>query len=331
MNRREMIAGLGSAAARPMVARAQQSGGVRRIGVLMDRVATSTLRQSYLAAFIQSLRQLGWTEGQNLRVDVRWSAGDASLARTYAAQLIGLMPDVLIASTTINLTAIREATSTVPVVFVSVSDPVAQGFVASMRRPGGNLTGFSVYEFSIGGKWLDLLKEVAPGLARVAVMFDPDGSPQSTFFLQVIEATASSHGVQATAVPVRTTADIEPALESFARQPNGGLMLTTNAFTLLRNKLIADLATRYRLPSISGDSDFTREGGLMDYQAAINFAAQYRQIASYVDRIFKGEKPGDLPVQGPAKYRLVINLKTAKALGLAIPETLLATANEVIQ
>jgi putative tryptophan/tyrosine transport system substrate-binding protein len=208
MNRREMIAGLGSAAARPMVARAQQSGGVRRIGVLMDRVATSTLRQSYLAAFIQSLRQLGWTEGQNLRVDVRWSAGDASLARTYAAQLIGLMPDVLIASTTINLTAIREATSTVPVVFVSVSDPVAQGFVASMRRPGGNLTGFSVYEFSIGGKWLDLLKEVAPGLARVAVMFDPDGSPQSTFFLQVIEATASSHGVQATAVPVRTTADI---------------------------------------------------------------------------------------------------------------------------
>ena len=163
MRRREFVAGLGSAAVWPVTAWAQQSGGVRRIGVLMDRIATSTLRQSYLAAFIQELRQLGWTEGQNLRVDVHWSAGDASLARTYAAQLIGLMPDVLIASTTINLTAIREATSTVPVVFVSVSDPVAQGFVASMGRPGGNLTGFSVYEFSIGGKWLDLLKEVAPG------------------------------------------------------------------------------------------------------------------------------------------------------------------------
>jgi class 3 adenylate cyclase len=212
---------------------------------------------------------------ESLTTDLSRISGSPSLARTYAAQLIGLLPDVLITSTTINLTAIREATSTVPVVFVLVSDPVAQGFVTSMRRPGGNLTGFSVYEFSIGGKWLDLLKEVAPGLARVAVMFDPDGSPQSTFFLQVIEATASSHGVQATAVPVRTTADIEPALESFARQPNGGLMLTTNAFTLLRNKLIADLAIRYRLPSISGDSDFTRDGGLMDYQAAINFAAQY--------------------------------------------------------
>ena len=241
------------------------------------------------------------------------------------------MPDVLIASTTINLTAIREATSTVPVVFASVSDPVAQGFVTSMGRPGGNLTGFSVYEFSIGGKWLDLLKEVAPGLARVAVMFDPDGSPQSKFFLQVIEATASPHSVQATAVPVRTTADIEPALESFARQPNGGLMLTTNAFTLSRNKLIADLATRYRLPSIAGDSDFTKVGGLMDYQAAINFAAQYRQVASYVHRIFRGEKPGDLPVQGPDKYRLVLNLKTAKALGLTVPQTLLATADQVIE
>jgi putative ABC transport system substrate-binding protein len=208
----------------------------------------SLISHSLLAGVVQELRRLAWTEGQNLRIDVRWSAGDAGLARTYAAQLIGLMPDVILASTTINLTVIREATSTVPVVFVQVSDPVAQGLVASMRRPGGNITGFSLYEFSIGGKWLDLLKEVAPGLARVAVIFDPEASPQSKFFMQVIEGTASSHGVQASAVTVRATADIEPALESFARQPNGGLMLTTNAFTDLRIKLIADLAIRYRLP-----------------------------------------------------------------------------------
>jgi putative ABC transport system substrate-binding protein len=238
---------------------------------------------------------------------------------------------VILTSTTINLTVIREATSSVPVVFVQVSDPVAQGFIASMRRPGGNITGFSLYEFSIGGKCLDLLKEVAPGLARVAVIFDPEASPQSKFFMQEIEATASSRGVQPIAVQVRTTADIEPPLESFARQPNGGLMLTTNAFTVLRNKLIADLAIRYRLPSVSIGFEFPKNGGLMRYSASNNVPDQFRQAASYVDRIFKGEKPGDLPVQGPTKFELVINLKTAKALGLTIPETLLATADEVIQ
>jgi putative ABC transport system substrate-binding protein len=331
MRRREFIAGLGSAAAWPVVAGAQQGERLRRIGVLMDRIATDTTRQSFLAGFVQGLRQLGWTEGQNLRIDVRWSAGDAALARIYAAQLIGLMPDVILASTTINLTVIREATSSVPVVFVGVSDPVAQGFVASMRRPGGNITGFSLYEFSIGGKCLDLLKEVAPGLARVAVIFDPEASPQSKFFMQGIEATASSHGVQPTAVPVRMTADIEPTLQSFASQPNGGVMLTTNAFTFSRIKLIADLAIRYRLPSISIGLDFPQNGGLMRYSPSIDVADQFPRAASYVDRIFKGEKPGDLPVQGPTKFELVINLKTAKALGLTIPETLLATADEVIQ
>jgi putative ABC transport system substrate-binding protein len=331
VNRRTFIAGLAGTAAWPVLARAQQDGRVRRIGVLMDRVATDTIRQSLLAAIVQELRGLGWTEGQNLRIDVRWSAGDAGLARTYAAQLIGLMPDVILASTTINLTVIREATSSVPVVFVQVSDPVAQGFVSSMRRPGGNITGFSLYEFSIGGKCLDLLKEVAPGLARVAVIFDPEASPQSKFFMQEIEATASSHGVQPTAVTVRTTADIEPALESFARQPNGGLMLTTNSFNDLWNKMIADLAIRYRLTSIGTGFDFPKNGGLMRYSASIDVADQFRRAASYVDRIFKGEKPGDLPVQGPTKFEFVINLKTAKALGLTIPETLLATADEVIQ
>jgi ABC-type uncharacterized transport system substrate-binding protein len=224
MRRRQFITLLGGAAAAwPLAVRAQQDGRIRHVGVLMSGVATDTESQSQLAAFLQGLRQLGWIEDQNLRVEVRWNAGDAGLARTYAAQLIGLRPDVILASTTINLTVIRQATSTVPVVFVSVTDPVAQGFVASVRQPGGNITCFSLYEFSIGGKWLDLLKEVAPSLQRVAVMFNPDASPQSKFFVQAIEAAAPSLGVQAIATPVRATADIEPALESFARQPSGGL------------------------------------------------------------------------------------------------------------
>jgi putative tryptophan/tyrosine transport system substrate-binding protein len=330
MKRRQFIAAVGGAAAWPVVADAQQAERVRRVGVLMYGVATDKVVQSYLAAFIQGLRQLGWTEGQNLRVEVRWNASDAGLARVYAAQLIGLMPDVILAVTTINLTVIQQATSTVPVVFLVVSDPVAQGFVASVRRPGDNLTGFSAYEFSIGSKWLDLLKEVAPRLARVAVMFHPDESPQSKFFMQSIEAAAPSLGVQAIATPARTTADIEPALASFAHQPNGGLILTTGTFTLLHQTLIADVAGRYRLPSIASQS-FAKNGGLMDHGESTDYVSQFRQAASYVDRILKGSKPGDLPVQGPDKYRLVINAKTAKALGLTIPETLLATADEVIQ
>jgi putative tryptophan/tyrosine transport system substrate-binding protein len=274
---------------------------------------------------------LGWIEGRNLRVDVRWNAGDDGLARTYATQLIGLMPDVILASGAINLTVIRQASNTVPVVFVAVSDPVAQGFVASMSRPGGNLTGFSIYEFSIGGKWLYLLKEVAPSLARVAVMFNPDASPQSKFYMAAIEAAATSLGVQVVTEPVRTAADIEPALANFARVPNGGLILTTDSFTALRYSQIAELAGRYGLPSIGPVSDFAKNGGLMHYGADIDLPGQYRQAASYVDRILKGSKPGELPVQGPDKYTFVINLKTAKALGLTIPETLLATADEVIQ
>jgi putative tryptophan/tyrosine transport system substrate-binding protein len=329
MRRREFIAGLGAAAAWPVGVRAQQGDRVRRIGVLMNGTATETQDQSSLAAFIQGLRQLGWIEGQNLRMDVRWNAGDAGLARIYAAQLIGLMPDVILATSTINLKVIQQATSTVPVVFVGVSDPVAQGFVASMRQPGGNLTGFSNFEFSTGGKWLDLLKDAAPGLTRVAVIFNPDTSPQSNFFLRAIEAAAPSHGVQANVLSVRATIDIEPALASFARQPNGGMMLPTDPFTRLHNMLIVDLAGRFRLPSIGANPNFCKTGGLMEY--AIDYVSQFRQVANYVDRIFKGSKPSDLPVQAPTKFGLTINLNTAKALGLTIPETLLATADEVIQ
>jgi putative ABC transport system substrate-binding protein len=326
MKRRQFITLLSGAAAWPLAARAQQPERMRRIGVLMNNPATDATGQSHVAAFAQTLRQLGWVEGQNIRIDFRWNPGDAALARIYAAQLIGLMPDVIVAMATMNLTVVQQATSTVPVVFIQVSDPVTQGFV-----PGGNLTGFSQYEFSIGGKWLDLLKEVAPSLARVAVMFNPETSPQSKFFFRSIEAAALSLGVRPIPIPVRTTADIEPALESFAREPNGGLILPPDGFIVLRNQLIADLAARHRLPSISASLQFPKDGGLMYYGVVTNLIDQYRQAATYVDRILKGTKPGDLPVQGADKYTLIINLKTAKALGFTVPLPLSGLADEVIE
>src|SRR5262249_11947290 len=327
MRRRTFITLLGGAAAWPLAARAQQPAQVRRIGVLMNSTATDATWQSYFAAFVQGLRQLGWIEGQNLRIDTRWSAGDAALARIYAAQLIGLTPDVILASSTTNLTVIQQATSTVPVVFIQVSDPVAQGFVANITRPGGNLTGFSMYEFAIGNKWLDLLKEIAPKLARVGVMFNPDTSPQSKFFMRSIEAAAPSLGVQAMPIPVRATSDIEPAIESFARVPNGGLILPTDSLIRLRQTLLVRLAGSHRLPAVSADEDFAKNGGLMYYGATINLLDQFRQAAGYVDRIFKGTKPGDLPVQRADKYTLAINLKTAKALGLTVPLPLIGLAD----
>ena len=329
MKRREFIALLGGAAAVwPLAARAQQP---RRVGVLMGSPATDSVGQAYLAAFVQALRQLGWMEGQNIRIDVRWNSGGSALAQTYAAQLIGLQPDVIFAASTLNLEAVREATTTVPVVFVQVSDPVAQGFVASLTKPGGNLTGFSAYEFSTGGKWLDLLKEIAPGLAHAGVMFNPDQSPQSKFFMKAVEAAALSHGVRASAVVVGSAADIEPAITNFASEPNGGLILPTDTFISLRQKQIVELADRHRLPVISWDPEFPKIGGLMCYSATVNTLDQYRRAAGYVDRILKGTKPGDLPIQQSEKYTLVINLKTANALGLTVPLPLLGRADEVIE
>jgi putative ABC transport system substrate-binding protein len=331
MKRRTFITLLGGAAAWPLVARAQQAERVRRIGVLLNAAATETEFQSYLTSFTQALRRLGWAEGQNLRIDVRWNDGDAGLSRTYAAELVGLLPDVILAGSTINLTVIRQATTTVPVVFVQVADPVAQGFVASTRQPGGNVTGFSLFEFSLGGKWADLLKQLAPRLARIAFMFNPDTAPYARFFTPVIEAAATSLGVQLTTAPVRAAADIETALALFARQPNGGLLLQGDSFTRLHQSLIADLAGRYRLPSIAPGPDFAKQGGLMDYGPFGGVDDQYRHAATYVDRILKGSKPGDLPVQAPTKYRLVINMKTAKALGLDVPLQLEQLADEMIE
>ena len=329
MKRRQFITLIGGAAvAWPLAARAQQP---RRVGVLMGGPATDSVLQAYVAAFGHALRQLGWIEGQNLRVDVRWNAGGAALAQTYAAQLIGLQPEVILAATTGNLEAVRQATSAIPVVFVQVSDPVAQGFVASLTKPDGNLTGFSAYEFSTGGKWLDLLKEIAPSLARVAVVFNPDTAPQSKYFMQAVEAAASSRGMRAIAVPVGAPAEIEPAITSFAREPNGGLILPTDTFIRLRQKQIVELADRHRLPVISWDPEFPKIGGLMCYSATVNTLDQYRRAAGYVDRILKGTKPGDLPIQQSEKYTLVINLKTANALGLTVPLPLLGRADEVIE
>jgi len=327
MRRRDFITLFG-AAAWPLAARAQQP---RRVGVLMNGPATDSVSQAYVAAFVHALRQAGWIEGQNLRIDIRWNPGGAALAQTYAAQLIGLQPDAIFAATTTNLEAVRQATTTVPVVFVQVSDPVAQGFVASLTKPGGNLTGFSAYEFSTGGKWLDLLKEIAPSLAHAGVMFNPDQSPQSKFFMKAIEAAASSRGLPVSAVAVGSAADIEPVITNFAREPNGGLILPTDTFTRLHQKLIVELAERHRLPAISWDPEFPRAGGLMCYSVTVTTLDQYRQAAGYVDRILKGAKAGDLPIQQGSKYTLVINLKTAKALGLTVPLPLLGLADEVIE
>ena len=306
--------------------KARDGEQIRSVGVLMNSMASDTEYQSWLAVFVQSLRQLGWIEGQNLRLDVRWSASDAQLARAYAAELIGLKPDVILAGTTLNLTMIHEATSTVPVVFVQVADPVKQGFVASFRQPGGNLTGFSLFEFSLGGKWLGLLKNVVPGLVRVAVMFNPATSPQTRFFMPEIEAVAPSLDVQVISMPVRAVADIEPALASFAGTPNSGLILLADVFLMMNESLIADLAGRNRLPAIGSTRGFAVAGGLMGYGNIESITNQYRKAATYIDLILKGSKAGDLPVQTADQYTFVVNLKTAKTLGLTVPPALLVGA-----
>jgi len=330
MRRREFITLLGGAAsAWPLAARGQQRERMQRVGVLMNGVATDVTSQSYVTSFRQGLRQLGWIEDQNLHIDIRWNAGDAELAKIFAAQLIGLTPDVVLAATSTNLTLMRQMTSSVPIVFVTVTDPVEQGFVASLARPGGNITGFANYETAIGGKWLALLKTVAPGLARVAVMVNPDTSPQFRFYIQAIEGAGASLGVKASALPVRAEDEIEPAIAAFAAEPNGALILPGNSFTNQHFALITSRAARHRLPSIGDNADFARAGGLISY--GVDAIEDFRGAAGYVDRILKGEKPADLPVQFPTKFALAINLKTAKALGLTVPPGVLAIADEVIE
>jgi putative tryptophan/tyrosine transport system substrate-binding protein len=330
MQRRDFITLLGGAAATwPLAAGAQQGERMRRIGVLMSGKPTDATYQMQLKAFVEALQKLSWSDGQNVRIDTRWSAAEDELARFYAAELIALAPEVILVGSTGNLNAVQRVTRTIPVVFTGVSDPIAQGFAVSLARPGGNITGFTNYEFSVGGKWLDLLKQMVPALARAVVMFNPEISPQSQFFLDSIRSPAPSFGVEVLVAHVREPADIKSAIENFARAPNGGLILPTDTFIRLNRELISELATRHRLPAIAPTEDFARSGLLMSY-GNIQLD-QYRGAAAYVDRILKGAKPADLPIQQPTRYQFVVNRTTARALGIEVPLGVLLGADEVIE
>ena len=329
MRRREFIAGLGGAAAWPVVARAQQPARMRRIGVLMNLATDDPESLTRIAAFHQGLQEVGWNIGRNVQIDYRSGLGDADRYRRYAAELVALAPDVILATGGTTVKPLLQATRTVPIVFVQMIDPVGQGYVASLERPGGSVTGFMIIEFSISGKWPELLKQIAPSVTRVAVLRDPAlGSGTSQF--AVIQAVAASLRMEeVTPVDVRDVGETERAVAAFARGSNGGLIVTTSTLAQVHRELIITLAARHRLPAVYPFRYFVTGGGLISYGP--DTIDQYRRAAGYVDRILKGEKPADLPVQMPTKYVTVLNLKTAKALGISVPETLLATADEVIQ
>jgi putative ABC transport system substrate-binding protein len=328
VRRRDFITLLCSAATWPLGARAQQPEHVRQIGVLGNLATGDPQGQARLAAFRQGLQQLGWTDGRNVRLDIRWAAGDVDRFRKYAAELVALAPDVILSTGSPSAAALQQATRTVPIVFVTVVDPVGSGFVDSLARPGGNITGFTLFEYSISGKWLELLKEIAPSTTRVAVIRDPALAAGGGQF-GAVQAVAPSVGIDVTPVNVRDAGEIERAIMAFAHFPNGGLIVTGSTLATVHRDLIVALAARKKLPAVYTERYFAAAGGLISYGPDI--VDQYRRAASYVDRILKGEKPADLPVQAPTKYELVINLKTAKALGLQVPPTLLARADEVIE
>jgi putative ABC transport system substrate-binding protein len=330
MRRREFITALGgmAAAAWPVAARAQQGERVRRIGVLMGAAANDPDGQARFVAFVQGLHQLGWTAGRNVRIDTRWGAGNADDVRKYAAEIVALAPDVILTGGTPLVAALQQVTRNVPIVFAQAIDPVGGGFIDSLAQPGGNVTGFASYEYSMSGKLLELLKEIAPGMKRVAVFRD---STQSSAIGQfgVIQGAAQSFGVEVSPVNMRDAAEIERAVAAFARSPNGGLVVTGGPLANTHRKLIIELAARHKLPAVYSNRLYVTGGGLESY--GVDLVDQHRRAAGYVDRILKGAKPADLPVQTPTKYELVINLKTAKALGLEVPPTLLARADEVIE
>ena len=328
MKRRQFITILGGAAAWPLAARAQQSERMRRIGVLMNLAADDPEAQVRLAAFHQGLQELGWTVGRNLRIDTRWGAGDADRYRRYSTELVALAPDVILAASGAIVPWLLQATRSVPIVFAQVPDPVGAGFVESLAHPGGNITGFTNFEFSIGGKLLELLKEIAPRVTRAAVLRDA-ADPAGVGQWGAIQTAAPSLGLELRVVDVRDAGEIERSITAFARGSNGGMIVTGSAPTAIHRDLIITLAARHRLPSVYAYRYHATSGGLISYGPET--IDQYRRAAGYVDRIFRGEKPADLPVQAPTKYELVINLKTAKALGLDVPPTLLARADEVIE
>jgi len=329
IKRREFIALIGGAAvAWPLAAGAQQGERVRRIAVLMPGAADDPEYQARMTAFLQGLAQLGWLDGRNARIDIRWTAGDADRIRKYAAELVALAPDVILAPASAVTGPLLQATRTIPIVFTTVADPVGAGFVESLARPGGNATGFALHEYTLSGKWLELLKEIAPGVTRAAVLRDPTvGSGTGQY--ASIQAVAQSLGVELRPMDVRDPGEIERAIVAFAQVPNGGLINAGAPSAGIHRNLVITLAARHRLPAVYALPYIARAGGLIAYGP--NLVDQYRRAADYVDRILKGEKPADLPVQAPTKYDLVINLKTARALGLEVPATLLARADEVIE
>jgi ABC-type uncharacterized transport system substrate-binding protein len=329
IRRREFIFTLGGAAvAWPLGARAQQGERMRRVGVLMSGAADSPAEQARIKRFVQALEPLGWTIGRNLQIDARWAAGDVDLLRRQATELVAAAPDVILAATNQAVGPLRRATRTLPIVFVWAVDPVGAGDVASLARPLGNATGFLLFEYSISGKWLELLKEIAPGVTRVAVLRDPVTSAGIGQFA-AIQAVASPFRVELNPIDVRAGSEIEGAIAAFARETEGGLIRTASIAAAQHNDLIVALAARHKLPAVFPFRDHVVSGGLISYGP--DLADQYRTAAGYVDRVLRGEKPADLPVQAPTKYELVINLKTARALGLTIPPTLLTRADEVIE
>jgi len=329
IGRRELLAALGGAATWPLGARAQQGERMRRIAVLQGGSDRDDPRsQRNMAAFLKGLQQSGWTDGRNVRIDYRWPAGDADKARKYAAELVALAPDVILAVSSVSLAPLLQATRTVPIVFVGIVDPVGSGFINSLSRPGGNATGFMVFDYDLSAKWLELLKEIAPGVARAAILRD-SAIPTGIGQFAVIQSVSRSVGVEVSPLNLRDAGEIEPALTAFARLGNSGLIVTASPSSVVHRELIVALAARHKLPAVYWERFFVTAGGLLSYGP--DQADQYRGAAGYANRILKGEKPADLPVQAPTKYELVINLNTAKALGLDMPGSVLARADEVIE
>jgi putative ABC transport system substrate-binding protein len=328
MRRREFITLLGGAAVWPLAARAQQPDHVRRIGVLMAPLESDLEAQRWMSALRDGLEKLGWNDGRNIRIDVRWGGGDAERLRAYAVELVSSNPDVIVAGATSALERLKQATQTIPIVFAQVSDPVGGGFVPSLAQPGGNITGFALYEYTIVAKWLELLKQLAPSINRVATLYDPN-DPTNRGQLPEIKSRAPAFEVQLTAFPVQNAAEIADAIETFANRPNGGLVVLPSPITSVHRELLAALAAKSRLPAVYAYRYQVTSGGLASY--GVDIPTLYRSAASYVDRVLKGERPADLPVQFATKFELVINLKAAAALGLDIPVSLLARTDEVIE
>jgi putative ABC transport system substrate-binding protein len=328
MKRRQFIAGLGSAAAWPLVARAQQGDRVRRIGVLLAGDKNDPVWEPRLAAFAQALADLGWTDGRNLRKELRWGGGDINRIRALAQELVGLQPDIILTSGTAATAAVQRETRTIPIVFVLVGDPLASGLVARLDRPSGNITGFGIAEPSLGGKWLELLSEIVPRLKRPGIMFNPDTDPVS-IFMPYIETAARSLKVLPILAPVHNDVEIETAIIALGREPGGGLVVIGNAFANVHRAPIISAATRNNVPAVYSQSAFARDGGLLSYGP--DRVDIFPRAATYVDRILRGAKPAELPVQLPTKFEMALNLKTAKTLGLTVPQSILLRADEVIE